>query len=185
MSRVGNVPISIPEGVNVLQEGHQVVVTGPLGSLKREIDPRLKVEIADREVFIKRKKDDWTSKSLHGLSRTLVANMISGVKQGWEKKLELVGVGFRAQVSGDKIILQVGYSHPVEKTAPEGIKFSVEDNTKITIWGIDKDLVGQVAATLRKIRPPEVYKGKGIRYSGEYIRKKAGKAGKVGAEATK
>lgn len=147
-----------------------------------EIGPQVKVELEEQVLIVKRKKEDKVSKSMHGLTRSLIANMVTGVEKGWQKKLELIGVGFRAQSSGDKLTLNVGYSHPVEVAAPEGIKFVVEDNTKITVSGIDKILVGQVAASIRKVRRPEPYQGKGIRYSGEYVRRKAGKAGKAGAK---
>lgn len=180
MSRIGNSPIQIPGSVTVKIEGQDVMVNGPLGQLKIKIDPKIKVAVENQEIKLKRKDDDRHSRSLHGLSRALIANMIIGVENGWQKKLELVGVGFKAQSSGDKLILNVGYSHPIEITASEGIKFEVEENTKITVSGIDKDLVGQVSAKVRNVRKPEPYKGKGIRYSGEYIRRKAGKAGKVG-----
>lgn len=161
------------------------MVKGPMGELSTEIYPQVKVEVSDQQVLVKRKKDDKTSRSLHGLTRALIANMVTGVEKGWQKKLELVGVGFRAQASGDKLTLNVGYSHPVEVEAPSGIKFAVEENTRVLVSGIDKILVGQVAASVRKVRPPEPYQGKGIRYSGEYVRRKAGKAGKVGAGAAK
>lgn len=142
----------------------------------------VRVEIEEDQVIIKRKKQDRISRSLHGLTRSLIANMIIGVEKGWEKKLELVGVGFRAQSSGDKLTLNVGYSHPVQLQAPEGVSFQVDENTKITVWGRDKNVVGQMAANIKKVRPPEPYKGKGIRYAGEYIKRKAGKAGKAGAK---
>lgn len=182
MSRVGNVPIEIPPQVTVAVDGHRVVVKGPLGELSRQIRPEVKAEVVEQQVVVKRRKEDRISKSLHGLTRSLIANMVEGVERGWQKRLELVGVGFRAQTSGDKLTLAVGFSHPVEIKAPEGIKFAVEDNTQIVISGADKELVGQVAARVRAVRPPEPYKGKGIRYAGEYVRRKAGKAGKVGAK---
>lgn len=183
MSRVGSVPIIIPEAVNVEIDGHHVLVKGPQGVLEADFRPEIKIEQEDGKILVKRKKEDKLSKSLHGLTRSLIANMVLGVEKGWQKKLELVGVGFRAQTSGEKLTLAVGFSHSVEINAPEGIKFTVEDNTKITVVGIDKELVGQVAAKIRAVRRPEPYKGKGIRYAGEYIRRKAGKAGKVGAGA--
>ncbi|MDO8638111.1 MAG: 50S ribosomal protein L6 [Candidatus Daviesbacteria bacterium] len=183
MSRIGNAPIQIPSGVTVNTEGQSVIVNGPLGQLKITIDPKIKVEVENQEVKLKRKDEGRVARSLHGLSRALIANMVIGVEKGWQKKLELVGVGFRASGGGEKLILNVGYSHPIEVIAPEGIKFNVEENTKITVSGIDKSLVGQVSAKVRSVRKPEPYKGKGIRYSGEYIKKKAGKAGKVGTGA--
>lgn len=182
MSRVGEAPINIPSPVNVEVEGQHIKAKGPLGELSMEFNRQVKVMVEGDQVIIKRQKDDRFCKSLHGLTRSLIANMVTGVEKGWEKKLELVGVGFRAQSSGDKIILSVGYSHPVEIIAPEGIRFEVADNTKIRVLGIDKQLVGQIAASIRKVRPPEPYQGKGIRYSGEYVRRKPGKAGKVGAK---
>ncbi|KKR80246.1 MAG: 50S ribosomal protein L6 [Candidatus Daviesbacteria bacterium GW2011_GWA1_41_61] len=182
MSRVGNVPIIIPSQVSVEVDGQKILVKGSLGQLMMEFLPQVTVTVEDNQVVIKRKREDRVSKSLHGLTRSLLANMVIGVEKGWEKKLELIGVGFRAQTAGDKLTLAVGYSHPVEIQAPPGIKFDVADNTKITVSGIDKALVGQVAASIRKVRPPEPYQGKGIRYSGEYVRRKAGKASKVGAK---
>lgn len=185
MSRIGNLPIIIPTGVTVEINGHDVVVSGPKGSLKLTYLPEVKVEVMDNRVIVKRKNDQKKSKALHGLTRNLVANMIAGVTDGWTKNLELVGVGFRAQVNSGKLILNVGYSHPVEIISPEGIDFEVEDNTKIKVSGIDKALVGQIAANIKKVRVPDVYKGKGIRYAGEYIRKKAGKSAKVGVTGAK
>lgn len=185
MSRIGNAPILIPANVTVEVNGQEVSVKGLLGELKIEYLPKIKVEVANNQVIVKRKNEDKFSKSLHGLTRSLINNMIIGVEKGWEKKLELVGVGYRAQIIGDKLSLAVGYSHPVEVVMPEGIKFAITDTTKIAISGIDKIKVGQTAAKIRDVRPPEPYKGKGIRYEGEYIRRKAGKAGKVGAGAAK
>lgn len=180
MSRVGSVPIKIPPQVQVEVSGRELKATGPLGQLTMEFRPEVKVEIEGENVVVKRKKEDKIARSLHGLTRSLIANMVAGVEKGWKRRLELVGVGYRAQGGGDKLTLSVGFSHPVEVSAPEGIKFSVEDNTKIVVEGIDKNLVGQVAASIRKIKPPEPYKGKGIRFAGEYVRRKPGKAGKVG-----
>jgi large subunit ribosomal protein L6 len=182
MSRIGNAPIQIPNNVTIDIDGPKVSVKGPLGELSMDYLPQVKVEVVDSQVIVKRKKEDKVSKSLHGLTRALIANMVVGVEKGWQRKLELVGVGYRVQGSTDKVTLNVGYSHPVEISAPEGIKFNVEDNTKITVSGIDKILVGQIAASIRGVRPPEPYQGKGIRYSGEYVRRKAGKAGKAGAK---
>ncbi len=182
MSRIGNAPITIPNNVTVEVSGQDVKVSGPQGELGMSYLPQVKVEVAENLVEVKRKKDDKISRSLHGLTRALIANMVTGVEKGWQKRLELVGVGFRAQASGDRVTLNVGYSHQVEIVAPEGVKFTVEDNTKILVSGIDKILVGQIAAKIRAVRPPEPYQGKGIRYSGEYVRRKAGKAGKAGAK---
>lgn len=181
MSRVGNVPIQIPQGVTANVLGHEVEVSGSKGKLSLSVRPELKVELIDNNIVVKRKKENKLSKSVHGLTRTLISNMVIGVDKGWEKKLELVGVGFRASILDNKLILTVGYSHQVEINAPDGIGFKVDENTKISIFGFDKELVGQVAANIRKIRPPEPYKGKGIRYAQEYVRRKVGKAGKVGA----
>lgn len=181
MSRIGSSPIQIPTTVVVEIEGQKISVSGPLGSLSIRLEPQLKVKKGDNKIVVERRGDDISSRSLHGLTRTLIYNMVLGVEKGWQKKLELVGVGFRAQSAGDKLILSVGYSHPVEIPTPESINFKVEDNTKITVSGINKALVGQVAANIRKIRPPEPYKGKGIRYAGERVKRKAGKTGKVGA----
>ncbi len=191
MSKVGEAPILIPSGVTVEKAGVELVVAGAKGELKLTLHPNISVEIIDGKVVVSRKNNEKSNMALHGLMRSLINNMIKGVTDGWSKNLELVGVGFRAQTSGDQqagasgtqLTLVIGFSHPVEIVAPEGIKFEVVDNTKITVSGIDKYLVGQVAANIRKIKPPDVYKGKGIRYEGEYVRKKAGKAGKVGAGA--
>lgn len=182
MSRIGNAPVDLPVSVNFSMEGQQAIVKGPLGELQLEVPSQIKVEVTDNQILVKRKKDDKISRSLHGLIRSLISNMVIGVEKGWQKKLELVGVGFRAQTDGSHLTLTVGYSHLVEMDAPKEIKFEVADNTKITVSGIDKVLVGQVAAKVRAVRKPEPYKGKGIRYFGEYVRRKQGKAGKVGAK---
>lgn len=179
MSRIGNIPIQIPNGVTVDVSGQRVSILGPKGQLQISIDPRITAEFKDNEVSVSRKSDDKKSASLHGLTRSLLNNMVVGVSEGWSKDLELVGVGFRAATTGDKLTLIVGYSHPVEIAAPDGIRFEVLENTKLKVLGIDKYLVGQTAANIKKVRIPDVYKGKGIRYSGERIRKKPGKAGKV------
>lgn len=181
MSRVGNAPITIPNNVTITVEGHLVTVNGPLGILNTEFRPEIKVSVEGDQVIVARKKNDQVSRALHGLTRSLIANTIIGVEKGWTKKLELVGVGYRANTTGQTLNLSVGYSHPVIIEAPEGIKFQVDENTKITIAGIDKIVVGQISAKIRASRPPEPYQGKGIRYAGEYVRRKAGKAGKVGA----
>lgn len=184
MSRVGNAPISIPSGVEVLIEPHMVVVKGSKGELSTQTRPEIKFEVSEGILKVSRKKEDRISRSLHGLYRAKIANMVKGVSEGWIKNLEMIGVGYRAQGMGDTLTLSVGFSHPVIMKAPEGIQFAVVDNTKISVSGIDKILVGQIAANIRAIKPPEVYKGKGIRYTGEYVRRKAGKAGKavVGAK---
>ncbi len=181
MSRIGNAPILIVSGVTVEKTGKTVLVSGPKGSLKIDVHPSITVEIEKDNVIIKRKGEQKNIKALHGLVRSLIANMIVGVTEGWTKNLELVGVGFRAQTAGNKLVLNVGYSHPVEIDSPEGISFEVADNIKIKVTGIDKQLVGQISANIKKVRIPDVYKGKGIRYEGEYIRKKLGKTGKIGA----
>ena len=156
------------------------MVTGPKGVLKLNIISGISVDTGDGKVLVKRKGDEKNMRALHGLTRSLISNIVLGVTNGWSKDLELVGVGFRAQINGNKLILNVGYSHQVEIIAPEGITFVVLDNTKIKVSGIDKYLVGQISANIKSVRVPDVYKGKGIRYKGEYIRKKVGKSGKVG-----
>ncbi len=184
MSRIGNSPITIPAGVEVNLEGSQLLAKGPKGSLSLDINPKIKVEITGNEIRVMRKDDNKLSSALHGLVRSLINNVIVGVSEGWSKNLEMVGVGYRAVGGGDSLTLSVGFSHPVTVNAPEGVSFSVTENTKIAVTGIDKGLVGQVAANVRAVKPPEVYKGKGIRYQGEYVRRKPGKAGKgaVGAK---
>ncbi len=179
MSRVGNNPIQIPAGVEVLVTGTQINVKGSKGVLSMQIYPQVKVEILENQIKVARIKEDKLSKSLHGLTRALINNMVLGVSEGWSKNLEMVGVGFRAQGGGDTLTLNVGFSHPVVIKAPEGVNFAVSDNTKITVSGIDRIVVGQIAANIRAVKPPEVYKGKGIRYVGEYVRRKAGKAAKA------
>jgi large subunit ribosomal protein L6 len=181
MSRVGNAPITIPAGVTVEKTGKTIVVNGSKGKLELNTEDGVDISIDGSTITVKRKSEDKRIKSLHGLTRALLNNMVKGVSEGWSKNLELVGVGYRAQSSGDKLILNVGFSHPVDMVAPEGIRFEVADNTKIKVLGIDKILVGQIAAKIKAVKSPEPYKGKGIRYEGEYIRRKAGKAGKVGA----
>lgn len=179
MSRIGNNPIVLPQGVEVDASGFHVKVKGSKGELQMELHPLVKVELEDGKVIVKRKKENQQARAIHGLTRALINNMVLGVSQGWTKNLEMVGVGYRVQGGGDNLTLNVGFSHPVSIEAPEGVSFAVSDNTKIQISGIDKNLVGQVAANIRKVKPPEVYKGKGIRYQGEYVRRKAGKAGKA------
>jgi large subunit ribosomal protein L6 len=179
MSRIGNAPVQIPNGVTVTVTGAEVAVNGPKGNLSLKTLPQVVVKQEEGAVTVSRKSEDKFSKSLHGLTRSLINNMVTGVSQGYTRDLEMVGVGYRAQGGGDTLTLSVGFSHPVTVKAPEGVNFSVADNTKISVSGIDKILVGQVAANIRAIKPPEVYKGKGIRYTGEYVRRKAGKAGKA------
>jgi large subunit ribosomal protein L6 len=178
MSRIGKQPVSIPDGVRVELQGTRVSVTGPKGSLEQAVHPRMKVTVEDGVVRVERASDDRLDKSLHGLTRTLIANMVVGVTEGFEKRLEIQGVGYRAALQGSDLELQVGYSHPVRFEPPEGIEFEVPAANRIVIRGIDKQMVGEVAANVRKVRKPEPYKGKGIRYEGEYVRKKAGKAAK-------
>lgn len=178
MSRIGKLPIIIPDGVEVTINGQVLTAKGPLGTETVEVRPEIKLEKVDNTVVVTRVNDERKSRSLHGLSRTLVANAINGVKTGFTKKLEIVGVGYRAAMQGNTLNLALGYSHPVDIVAPEGIKIAVDQNTKITVTGANKQAVGDVAALIRSKRPPEVYKGKGIKYEGEYIRRKAGKTGK-------
>lgn len=181
MSRIGNAPILIPQGVTVTSAEGVISVNGPKGSLKMNVEGAIKVEIEGDKITLKRSNDQKKVRALHGLIRSLIANMVTGVNSLWIKKLELVGVGFRAQANNNKLILNVGFSHPVEIIAPEGITFEITDNTKIKVSGVNKELVGQIAANVKKVRVPDVYKGKGIRYEGEYIKKKVGKSAKVGA----
>lgn len=178
MSRIGKMPIPLPSGVDVAVDGRRVTVKGPKGTLTRDFHERVRVEVTDGTVVVHRADDSREAKSLHGLSRALLANMVAGVSQGFRKDLEIMGVGYRAALKGNDLELQLGFSHPVVYRAPEGIDFEVPEPTKVVVSGIDKELVGQVAADIRKIRPPEPYKGKGVRYSGERIRRKAGKAGR-------
>ncbi len=179
MSRIGKLPIAVPSGVDIAIEGQDVTVKGPKGTLSHTIATPLTVERSEAgDLVVNRPDDERLSKSLHGLTRTLVANMVTGVTDGYEKKLEIVGVGYRVIAKGKDLEFAVGYSHPVVVTPPEGITFAVESPTKFAVAGIDKQQVGQVAANIRKIRKPEPYKGKGIRYAGEHVRRKVGKAGK-------
>ena len=181
MSRIGQKPIEIPAGVAVEVKPDEVKVIGPKGTLVQKFQPQIKVEIDQGQVKVKRQADDKLGRSLHGLTRSLIANMIEGVQQGFSKILEVVGTGFQAKLEGQKLILSLGFSHLVEREPPPGIKFEIEANNLVKISGIDKALVGQVAASIRAIRPPDPYKGKGIRYQDERVKLKPGKAGKVGA----
>ena len=178
MSRIGKKPVEIPEGVEVKVDGQVVTAKGPLGTETVTVCPEISVKIEDNHVVLAKIQDDRKSRSLWGLSRTLVNNAVQGVKHGFEKKLEINGVGYRANMEGTILNLALGYSHPVKVEPPQGITITVENNTKITVKGANKQLVGDVAAEIRGTRPPEVYKGKGIKYEGEYIRRKAGKTGK-------
>jgi large subunit ribosomal protein L6 len=179
MSRVGKLPIPLPKGVELRLEGNRVTVKGPKGELSREIDREMRIEQADGEVRVVRPSDQPRHRAMHGMTRTLVSNMVQGVSEGFTKTLEMQGVGYRVQMQGRDLLIAVGFSHPVQVSPPEGIEFEVDGTSKIIVKGINKELVGQVAADVRKIRPPEPYKGKGIRYAGEYVRRKAGKAGKA------
>ena len=178
MSRIGVTPVEIPDKVNVEIDGNLIKASGPLGNLEVKLQPVIKVEKEDNKLIVKRVNEERKTRSLHGLSRTLVYNIVQGVSKGFEKKLEIQGVGYKAALEDKNLNLSLGYSHPVKIEPPEGIEIKVEGNNRITVFGADKQLVGDIAALIRSKRPPEVYKGKGIRYAGEYVRKKAGKAGK-------
>ncbi|EAR19093.1 50S ribosomal protein L6 [Synechococcus sp. W2B2] len=178
MSRIGKSPIPIPDKVSVSLDGLAVTVKGPKGELKRTLPDGVSVNQVENTIVVAPTSEKRLSRERHGLCRTLVANMIEGVSNGYSKKLEIVGVGSRAQVKGKTLVVSAGYSHPVEVQAPEGITFAVENNTNVTVSGTDKELVGNEAAKIRAIRPPEPYKGKGIKYAGERILRKAGKSGK-------
>ena len=178
MSRIGKEPISVPSDVQVSIEGRSVGVTGPKGSLDLDLPGEINVRQEDSTVLVERPNDDRKNKALHGLTRSLINNMVIGVSEGFKKELEIVGVGYRAAKSGDGLELQLGFSHPVKVKAPDGITFDVPEPTQIIVSGINKEVVGQVAADIRSYRKPEPYKGKGIRYAGEYVARKAGKAAK-------
>jgi large subunit ribosomal protein L6 len=177
MSRIGRKPLPIPKGVEVTLAGQAVTVKGPKGSLTQVMHPEMRIRLEDGTVVVERPSDARQHRALHGLTRALIANMVGGVTQGYSRELELHGVGYKAEANPKGVRLVVGLSHPVEFPAPAGIKISVANNTQIRVDGIDKALVGQVASELRKVRPPEPYKGKGIRYVGEHVRRKAGKTG--------
>ena len=178
MSRIGNKPITIPDGVEVTLNGDVITVKGPKGTLTREITKPITAKIEEKTIYVSRPDDEPYNKSLHGLVRTLINNMIIGVKDEFKRELEINGVGYRAQKQGNKLVLTLGYSHPVEMVEPEGITFEVPAPNQIIVRGIDKELVGQTAAVVRTKRPPEVYRGKGIKYADEVIRRKEGKTGK-------
>jgi large subunit ribosomal protein L6 len=178
MSRIGKLPIPVPAGVEVKIDGNNVSVKGPKGTLSHVVPAPIEVTLEDGNLVVTRPDDERTSRSLHGLTRTLIANQIHGVTQGYSKGIEIVGTGYRVTAKGSDIEFALGYSHPILVKAPAGITFTVEGNTKLTVSGIDKQAVGEVAANLRKLRKPEPYKGKGVRYAGEVVRRKAGKAGK-------
>ena len=175
MSRIGNAPIEIPDGVTVTIEPARVAVVGPLGSLQQQVPTRMKIEHQDDTVVVSRPTERGDDRALHGLTRTLISNMVEGVTKGFEKRLEIQGVGYRATMAGSNLELQVGYSHPVRITPRQGIEFEVPAPTQVIVRGIDKQAVGQTAAEIRRVRPPEPYKGKGIRYEGEFVRRKVGK----------
>jgi large subunit ribosomal protein L6 len=181
MSRIGKEPIAVPAGVDVSVDGSRVAVNGPRGQLEQSFHPDMRILLEDGMVRVERPSDERDHRSLHGLTRTLIANMVEGVTQGYEKRLEIVGVGYRAVLRGTDLELAVGFSHTVSFQPPEGIEFEVPAPNRIVIRGIDKQLVGEIAANVRKVRKPEPYKGKGIRYEGERVRKKAGKAAKGAA----
>ncbi|MEA5497495.1 MAG: 50S ribosomal protein L6 [Limnoraphis robusta] len=178
MSRIGKRPIPIPQKVTLTIEGQQITVKGPKGELTRVLPAQVLLEQEGEALLVKRRDESRVARQRHGLCRTLVANMVDGVSKGFEKRLEIQGVGYRAQVQGRNLILNVGYSKPVEMNPPQGITVAVENNTNVIVSGIDKEIVGNVAAQIRAVRPPEPYKGKGIRYAGELVRRKAGKTGK-------
>lgn len=178
MSRIGNKPINVPDGVEVKLDGHHITVKGPKGTLERDLHKNITVSLEDKVITVTRCDDEPENRSLHGLTRTLISNMIEGVLNEYKRELEINGVGYRAQKKGNKLVMNLGYSHPVEMDPPEGITFDVPDANHITVRGIDKEIVGQTAAVIRTKRPPEVYRGKGIKYAEEHIRRKEGKAGK-------
>ena len=175
MSRIGKRPIELPAGVNVTIDPGRVMVSGPLGELQQQVPVRMTIDREDGQLVVTRPTERGDDRALHGLTRTLVANMVEGVTKGFEKKLQIQGVGYRAALRGTSLELNVGYSHPVVIEAPKGITFDVPTPTEVTVKGIDKQQVGEIAAQVRKVRPPEPYKGKGIRYEGEYVRRKVGK----------
>jgi large subunit ribosomal protein L6 len=178
MSRIGRQPIPVPSGVDITVEGPTVTVKGPKGTLSHTVAEPISVNREDGQLVVARPDDDRRSRALHGLTRTLVANMVTGVTAGYSKTLEIVGVGYRVQAKGSDLEFALGFSHPVPVKAPEGISFAVESPTRLRVTGIDKQLVGEVAAKIRKIRKPDPYKGKGVRYQGEVVKRKVGKTGK-------
>ena len=182
MSRIGKLPITIPADVQVDVDGSHIKVAGPKGTLERDVAPEMRIVHEDGTLRVERPNDDKRSRELHGLTRSLVANMVTGVTDGFRKGLEITGVGYRAQLVGKKLQLNLGYSHPIEIDPPAGVSFEVENPTRLAVVGYDKELVGHVAARVRETRKPEPYKGKGVRYAGEVIRRKAGKAGKIGGK---
>ncbi len=184
MSRIGKMPISVPKGVTVSIKEDGVTVTGPKGELHRRLHPEMTITLDDNTLRVTRPDDDRLHRSLHGLTRTLLANMVQGVTQGFVKELEITGVGYRAEKAGDKLVLRLGFSHPVEVSPLPGVSLAVEGNNRIKVTGVDKEMVGEMAARIRALRLPDVYRGKGIKYAGEVVRHKAGKAGKaIGVKA--
>lgn len=180
MSKIGKLPINIPAGIQVAIDGRDVSVVGPKGTLSLRVRPECRIKMEDSQIVVERVNNTKIARSMHGLNRTLIDNIIKGVWQGWDKTLEINGVGYRANLQGSNLSLSLGFSHPVVLVPPPGISFAVSEN-KVTVSGADKVLVGEIAAKIRKLRPPEPYKGKGIRYLGEYVRRKAGKAAKTQA----
>jgi large subunit ribosomal protein L6 len=178
MSRIGRLPIDIPAGATVSVDGQNVAVKGPKGELTLVIAEPIQAKVEDNQVLVSRPDDERSSRALHGLTRSLIANQIIGVTQGYSKGLEVVGTGYRVAAKGSDLEFALGYSHPITVNPPAGISFAVEGNNRVTVNGIDKQLVGEVAANIRKLRKPEPYKGKGVRYAGEIVRRKAGKSGK-------
>jgi large subunit ribosomal protein L6 len=179
MSRIGQLPIPLPKGVTVDIQGNEVIVKGPKGELHRSFHPAMSIALKDGSLVVSRPSDQKIYRALHGLTRSLLANMVEGVEKGFERSLEIVGVGYRAQKAGDNLVLQVGYTHPVEISPAPGISLLTEGPNRIKVFGIDKELVGEVAARIRQVHPPDHYKGKGIRYVGERVRLKPGKAGRA------
>ncbi len=181
MSRIGKKPIPIPDKVQVTIDGSLVTVKGPKGELSHRFPVDMTIKQEDGQIVVERPTDQKRHRALHGMTRALIANMVHGVSEGFEKVLEIVGVGYRAEMQGQTLVMHLGYSHPIEVQPPQDVEFVVEERGRLVrVRGIDKQVVGQVAADIRKLRPPEPYKGKGVRYQGEYVRRKAGKAGKIG-----
>ena len=183
MSRIGKLPVTLPKGVDVTLNGQQVSVKGPKGELRRTFHPLVKVDRSDGTLTVARANESQQAKALHGLSRSLLANMVTGVATGYTRDLEISGTGYRATLAGKKLQLALGYSHPIEIDPPAGISFALETPQKVRVAGADKEVVGEIAAKIRALRVPDPYKAKGVKYAGEHIRRKAGKAGKVGAKA--
>jgi large subunit ribosomal protein L6 len=183
MSRIGKLPVTVPSGVDVKVNGQDVIVKGPKGELRRTFHALVTIDRVDGTLTVKRANESQTAKAIHGLSRSLLANMVTGVSTGYVRDLEISGTGYRATLAGKKLQLALGYSHPIEIDPPAGISFALETPQKVRVAGADKEVVGEIAAKIRALRVPDPYKAKGVKYAGEYIRRKAGKAGKVGAKA--